>query len=108
MENLSKEESLDALINDSVVMILQFGAVTCAPCKSIKQRIDLWSADHKSVKSRYIDIEEFPIIAEEHGIYSAPAILVFVEGKLTVRKAGYFSLDEVFMQIERYLGMLEE
>ncbi len=49
MDNLSKEESLDDLINHSVVLIVQFGTDTCAPCTAIKQKIDIWSVNYENI-----------------------------------------------------------
>jgi len=106
MRNFLKEESIDTLSKESEVLILQFGTSTCAPCVSIKEKIDMWSADYSNVNSRYISIEEYPDIAAEQGIFSAPTILVFVEGKLTIREAGYFSLEDIFMRVERYIKLL--
>ncbi|MCR4903017.1 MAG: thioredoxin family protein [Butyrivibrio sp.] len=107
MKNLLKEESIDSLVKESKILILQFGTSTCAPCAAIKEKIDIWSVDKKIVNSRYVSIEEYPEIAAEQGIFSAPTVLVFVEGKLTIREAGYFSLEEIFMRIERYSNILQ-
>lgn len=104
---LSKDESIDDLLNQSEVLILQFGTRTCAPCVAIKEKIDYWNADYKNVICRYISIEDYPEIAAKQGVFSAPTILVFVEGKLTIRESGYFSLEDIFRRIERYIQLLE-
>ncbi len=106
MEVLLKIENLESLIQQSKVLILQFGTSTCTPCVAIKQKIDNWSKDHINVTCKYISIEEFPEIAAKQDVFSAPTILVFVEGKMTIRETGYFSLDEIFQRTERYLRLL--
>ncbi len=107
MLDLKKDEYIKELIDKSQILILQFGSDTCAPCKAIRHRIDLWNEDLKGkVKSRYIPIEEFPELSAEHGIFSAPTILVYVMGKMTIRESGYFSLDEILSKIERYIELI--
>ena len=39
--------------------------------------------------------------------FSAPTVLVFVEGQLTIRESGYFSLDGILKRIERYIDLLD-
>ncbi len=108
MKDLKKNENITELIDKSEILILQFGSDTCAPCKALRQRIDLWNEDlDEQIETRYIPIEEFPDISAEHGIFSAPTVLVYVMGKMTIRESGYFSLDEILGKIERYIGLIK-
>ncbi|MCR4746511.1 MAG: thioredoxin family protein [Lachnospiraceae bacterium] len=106
MKNLEIDEKIDELIAEKEIVIFQFGTETCAPCSAIKQKIDHWIENHKEIKSRYVSIEKFPEIAAEYGIFSAPTIVVFISGKLSIRESGYFSLDDIFKRIERYVEMI--
>lgn len=108
MKDLKKNENITELIDKSEILILQFGSDTCAPCKALRQRIDLWNEDlDEKIETRYIPIEKFPDISAEHGIFSAPTVLVYVMGKMTIRESGYFSLDEILGKIERYIGLIK-
>ena len=89
------------------INIVQFGSYTCAPCSAIKQRIDSWIEDHPAIMSLYVPIEEFPQIAASEGIFSVPTILVYINGQMTIRESGYFSLDNIFDKIERYIEIIE-
>ncbi len=106
MTILTQEEELDALRWEKPLLLVQFGTESCAPCKAIRQRIDDWTEEHPSVGALYISIEDFPRLAAQLGVYSAPAVFLYVEGNLTARESGYFSLNAVLAQGERYLGML--
>lgn len=105
MENLTSKEEYYNLKNNSPIFIAQFGAKTCLPCVSIKEKLGKWASE-KNVKAVYIPCENFSNITAEEGIFSVPAVLVFVLGKLTIREAGYFSLEEVFERAERYLELV--
>ncbi len=97
---------MSALPALSEVVILQFGTESCAPCSAIKQRIDAWCRDYPEVQARYVPLEDFPELGAEYGIFSVPTILVFVQGKVTIRESGYFSLDEILQRTERYIQLL--
>ena len=84
-----------------------FGSQACAPCKALKEKIIVWSGTHPQVVTGYISIDNnisnISLAAQEN-ILGAPAILVFVEGKEAIRKSGYFSLEEVFTALDRYIS----
>ncbi len=103
MESMNNQP---VLAQQAPVLILQFGSVSCAPCTAIRQRIELWMYDHPMVIYRYISIDDNPEIAAEYGIFSVPAVAVFIEGKTAIKESGYFSLDDVLSRTERYLSLL--
>ena len=81
-----------------------FGSEFCAPCKALKEKIMLWSSSHTQVLTNYVSIENNISLATQENILGAPAILIFVEGKEAIRKIGYFSLEEVFTALDRYIS----
>ena len=81
-----------------------FGSQACAPCKALKEKIIVWSGTHPQVFTGYISIDNNISLAAQENILGAPAILVFVEGKEAIRKIGYFSLEEVFTALDRYIS----
>ncbi len=40
------------------------------------------------------------------GVFTVPTIFVYVDGKLTIQQSGYFSLNQVLDQIEKYEQLL--
>ena len=40
-------------------------------------------------------------IAAQRGILSAPTVEVYIEGRLSIQKSGYFSLDEILEKVSR-------
>ena len=81
-----------------------FGSESCAPCKALKEKITIWSGTHPQVFTGYVSIDNNISLAAQENILGAPAILVFVEGKEAIRKIGYFSLEEVFTALDRYIS----
>ena len=81
-----------------------FGSQVCAPCKALKEKIIVWSGTYPQVFTCYISIDNNISLAAQENILGAPAILVFVEGKEAIRKIGYFSLEEVFTALDRYIS----
>jgi hypothetical protein len=49
----------------------------------------------------FVDREMSPEIAAQHSVFVEPTILVFFDGRETIRKSRHFSIDELEMSIER-------
>ena len=81
-----------------------FGSQACAPCKALKEKINVWSSTHSQVFTGYVSIENNISLAAQENILGVPAVLSFVEGKKAIRKIGYFSLEEVFAALDRYIS----
>ena len=84
-----------------------FASQACAPCKALKEKIIVWSGTHPQVFTGYISIDNDISLAAQENILGVPAILVFVEGKEAIRKIGYFSLEEVFTALDKYISYSE-
>ena len=104
IETLSEYERIK---EQSKFSLFLFGSQACAPCKAIKEKIIVWSGTHPQVFTGYISIDNDISLAAQENILGAPAILVFVEGKEAIRKIGYFSLEEVFIALDRYISYSE-
>ena len=107
MHILQDASALPHAIAESPVLLVQFGAETCAPCHAIRQRIDRWTARHPAADSLYISVPDFPALAAGAEVFSVPTVLVYVAGKCTLRQSGYFSLDALLQDAERYLALLD-
>ena len=80
--NINDSNFKEILSNNSVVVV-DFGAAWCGPCRAIAPIIDELSNDYAG--KAFIgkaDIEESPEMTEEYGIRSVPTILFFKDGEL--------------------------
>lgn len=108
MQILKSSEELQQAIANKKILIVQFGADTCAPCHAIRNKIDAWCSNMEDVQYLYIPMEAFSALAAQESVFTVPTIFVYVEGKLTLRESGYFGIDSVFQSIQRCREMLQE
>ena len=94
------------------IKLMQFGAPTCMPCVAIKEKILEWievqQAKGINIEYKYISVNLEPQMAAEAGVFTVPAIKLYIEGKVAVEDAGYFSLDGFEEKCERYLDILQQ
>ena len=106
METMNNQDALQAAIQQNQILILQFGSESCAPCKALQNRIKTWNQSHPDVCHVYATVSEMPELCAQMGVFAVPTIFVYVEGKLTIQQSGYFSLDQMLDQIEKYEFLL--
>ena len=88
------------------LVIAEFGSSHCPPCAALKEKIDVWLEKHPEAQGIYVPVEEEPETAAQNDVFSAPTVRVYVNGRITVSESGYFSLELILRQAERYLSLL--
>ncbi|KOB88319.1 hypothetical protein PFDG_01702 [Plasmodium falciparum Dd2] len=68
-------------VNGNKLVVAQFGASWCGPCKKMKPVIEKLGEDNDNIESLYIDIDEFPELGENEDINELPTILLRKNGK---------------------------
>lgn len=92
-----KDSEFDQVIKDNEVILIDFYANWCGPCKMIAPILeDLASEGHVIAK---IDIDENPHTASKLGISSIPTLIVCRDGKIVKKHVGFAAK----MQIEALL-----
>lgn len=108
MERIRSQEALQAAIRKNQILILQFGSENCAPCKALQNRIEAWNQEHSSICYAYVSLSDLSELCAQMGVFTVPAIFVYVEGRMTIERSGYFSLEQMLARIEKYEELLAE
>ena len=82
----------------SILILITTGR--CSVCVALDQRLKPWIQDRfPELAYRKIKLEDFPLLRGELMVFSAPVLLLFQNGKEVFRKAGIFSLEQTFEEI---------
>ena len=98
-------ERPEDLIRSAPLLIFLFGDEACALCHALENRLDSWVAAHPEAEARYIPIREQQAACAQMGIFSAPTVLITMDGQVIARESGYFSLDRMLENVERALAL---
>lgn len=79
----------------------------CNVCKVLKPKvIELLEVDFPKISFCYINLNEAKEISGQLSIFSVPTVLVYFEGKETIRASRDMHLEELREQIGRYYKMI--
>lgn len=98
---------IEEFIKDNSISIVYFSGSTCGACDAIKEKIlHIINEDYPKVKFLEVNAVENQKIAASYNIFSLPILLLFVNGKETLRLGRYFDMLDFKKSIDRYYNMI--
>lgn len=80
------------VIDSKDVVLVDFNADWCGPCRMLKPMLEEISDDYKIVS---INIDNEDELAEEYNVSSIPCLVVFKDGNEINRSVGLRPIDEI-------------
>ncbi|NJL64486.1 MAG: thioredoxin [Methylacidiphilales bacterium] len=79
-----QEEEFDSLLTpDSGLLVFDFTATWCGPCKMIAPLMDKLAEEYAGrIKVAKIDLDQSKTLAKRLGIRSIPAVMIYKDGNL--------------------------
>jgi thioredoxin len=98
------EQSFQKLLSDNKLVLVDFHAVWCAPCKAMNPVIDKVSAEFKGkAKVEKVDVEANKAITTAYQVQSVPGFVLFKGGKKVWSHNGTISYADLSGVIKKYL-----
>lgn len=89
---LTKESFNDLVLNSKDIILVDFYADWCGPCKMLSPIMEEIAKEYAVYK---VNVDDESELAREYGIMSIPCVIVFKEGKEINRSIGLKSKDEI-------------
>lgn len=103
VKEMTQEEYLHAINKDKLVLV-DFNAVWCGPCKVLKPRVKSVIKEKKTqVELLDIDVDKNSAISNYMNVQSIPLLILYKQGKEVWRKLGLAEEAEIKAAIEKAL-----
>lgn len=101
--NLSEQDFLNSLPKDKPVLV-DFYATWCEPCKYLDEiLVDLEIRLGGKAEIIKLDVDEQKELAQFYGIRSVPTLMIFKEGELKWRMAGFKLVHELELDVLHFV-----
>jgi len=101
---LNEANFTEEVINSSEVVLVDFWAEWCGPCKRLGPIVDELAQDYAGkAKVAKINVDENQGLATEYGATSIPLVLVFKEGKVVDQQLGLVAKEALSAKIDKVL-----
>lgn len=106
MVELDSYDDIIQIINKNKLAIVYFTGKKCGACDVIKSKVENIISKYNKLKSCQINGEDNLDIGIRFQVYSVPLLLLFVEGKESIRVGRNINLMEIEDIINRYYELL--
>jgi len=99
--------TLKERIHSTPALMVYYFSPGCSSCNSLRPKVERMAGTvFPEMDFLSIDASTSPELASSAGVYAAPTILVYFEGKEYLRESRYISIEQLEEKISRYYRML--
>lgn len=102
MKLINEQEYKDLLLNTKGVVMLDFFATWCSPCRMLGDVL-LEVEDETKIPLYKMNVDECLNVPREYGVLSIPTVCIFKDGKFIDKFIGYRDKDEVKEILYKYM-----
>ncbi|GMM47154.1 thioredoxin [Pichia kluyveri] len=85
---IQSEAEFKTAISAANLVVVDFFAVWCGPCKMIAPMLEKFSNDYSNVSFYKVDVDQLPTVAQSNDVSSMPTILFFKNGEVVGKVIG--------------------
>lgn len=109
IKSINSLEDLESILQATTAVLVYFSTISCNVGEALEPKvIDLLSTTFPKIDFYKIDMNFSPEIAAKYSAFVEPTILVFFEGKETIRKSRNIGIYELQEAIERPYQLIFE
>ena len=93
-----ENEDFNSIISSGVVLV-DFYANWCGPCKMLAPVLDELANDRANFEIVKVDVDKHDELARKYGVMSIPTMLVFKDGVLKKSMVGFMPKEKIVSEI---------
>ena len=101
--HVSASDFEEEVLKEQGVVVVDFWATWCGPCKMIAPIVEELDEEMSNVKFVKVDVDKNPQIANQYKIVSIPTLKIFKDGKLINTLIGFKTKDALKIDVEACL-----
>lgn len=93
--NLTKDSYHNEVMETEKVVVIDFWATWCGPCKMMAPVVEEVAKDYPDVKVCKVNVDEEPELSNAFKIVSIPTIVVIKNGEIIDSVVGYRPIEDI-------------
>lgn len=100
---INSNEFNSEVLKSNEVVLVDFSAVWCGPCKMLSPVIDELSVEMEGkAKVFKIDVDQSGDIAQKYGIMNVPTVIIFKNGEIVDKVVGFNPKEVLKTKLEQH------
>ncbi|MDR2458800.1 MAG: thioredoxin [Holosporales bacterium] len=103
MIEITDESALHDIMKVHDIVLVDFWAPWCGPCRMLSSVLDDIEQSTESVKFVKVNVDEAPDLATAYGVQTLPTVIIFKGGNESTSRSGFMSRSAVVDMISAVL-----
>jgi thioredoxin-like negative regulator of GroEL len=99
-------EKIKDIIQEEEIVLAYFTTTSCNLCKDLFPKIETMLEDYPKITGLKAESDIDQRIVGEYKVFMVPTVILFIQGKETIRLSRNISIPELKSKIDRYCEML--
>lgn len=108
MDIVDSKEIIEEIVDNNLMVLAYFGSKNCGVCTDMKPKINQMLKKYPNIKTIYIDMERSAQIGIKYSLFTIPAVILFVDGKESIREVRHISIQDIEGKISRLYDLVFE
>lgn len=107
METIQSIQGFTKVLDKNDAVLAYFSTEICSVCKVLKPKVaEMIAESFPKMKMVFVESDKLPELAAQNRVFTAPTVIVFFDGRETIRKSRAFGVDELKSEIQRPYSLL--
>jgi thioredoxin 1 len=107
METIQSIQNFTKILAENDAVLSYFSTEICSVCKVLKPKVaEMIAESFPKIKMVFVESDKLPELAAQNRVFTAPTVIVFFDGRETIRKSRAFGVDELKSEIQRPYSLL--
>ncbi len=102
MNEMNYIDEINVLKNKNDMLLICFGNDSCGVCIATMPKLEKMLERYPNIKLIKVEAEKHPELSAKYNVFTIPAIVLYIQGKETIREARIISMEKLEQNIFRY------
>ena len=100
---ITKNNFEELVVKNDKVVLLDFWAPWCGPCRMVSPLVDQISEEHTDFAVGKVNVDEEPELARQFGVMSIPTLVVVKGGQVVRQEVGAKPKPQIVAMVQAHL-----
>jgi thiol-disulfide isomerase/thioredoxin len=100
-------EEVEQFVNNHRLAFLYISKTNCSVCHALLPKVKEVMAEFPKIQMAFITVDNVPNIAGHLSIFTAPVLILYVDGKEVLREARFVHVEQFKEKVEKIYFLTE-
>ena len=106
LKEITLEEAKIGIEQNRLYFLYLYGT-NCSVCHALLPQVEEVLENFPQIKREKLNVHEIPEAAGAFSVFTIPVLLLYVEGKETIREARFVNIESLRSSLQRIVTMLD-